>query len=162
MSRSGYSEDCDDNWQLICWRGAVASALRGKRGQAFLKELIAALDAMPEKELIGDSLVTADGQYCALGVVGAARGIDLNKLDPDDPYQVAKAFGIAQAMAQEIVYENDEYLNDYEWVRVTLCGPIRPWEYHERSVSVLRKHVARDRWKHMRDWAESNLIKVAA
>lgn len=61
MSRSGYTEDCDDNWQLIRWRGAVASAIRGKRGQAFLRELLAALDAMPEKRLIADALVF-DGQ----------------------------------------------------------------------------------------------------
>lgn len=33
MSRSGYSEDLD-MWDLIRWRGAVKSALRGKRGQA--------------------------------------------------------------------------------------------------------------------------------
>jgi len=47
MSRSGYSDDCDDQWSLICWRGAVKSAIRGKRGQAFLKEMLAALDALP-------------------------------------------------------------------------------------------------------------------
>jgi hypothetical protein len=46
MSRSGYDESCDDNWGLICWRGAVASALRGRRGQAFLRELVDALDAV--------------------------------------------------------------------------------------------------------------------
>ena len=45
MSRSGYSDDCD-TWPLICWRGAVASALRGRRGQQFLIELRDALDAI--------------------------------------------------------------------------------------------------------------------
>ncbi|ENQ7660184.1 hypothetical protein ACEQOL_006537 [Pseudomonas aeruginosa] len=38
MSRSGYCDDLD-NWSLICWRGAVSSAIKGKRGQAFLIEL---------------------------------------------------------------------------------------------------------------------------
>jgi hypothetical protein len=37
MSRSGYSDDLE-NWSLIRWRGAVASAIRGRRGQAFLRE----------------------------------------------------------------------------------------------------------------------------
>jgi hypothetical protein len=46
MSRSGYSDDHSE-WDLIRWRGAVASAIRGKRGQAFLRELLVALDAMP-------------------------------------------------------------------------------------------------------------------
>lgn len=30
MSRSGYNDDID-NWQMIKWRGQVASAVRGKR-----------------------------------------------------------------------------------------------------------------------------------
>lgn len=58
MSRSGYSEDWDgENWTFIRWRGAVKSALRGKRGQAFLREALAALDAMPEKRLITHDLI---------------------------------------------------------------------------------------------------------
>jgi len=57
MSRSGYTEDNDDQWALIRWRGAVKSAMRGKRGQAFLRELLAALDAMSVKRLIANDLV---------------------------------------------------------------------------------------------------------
>ena len=49
MSRHGYSDDCDNEWRAIMWSGAVKSAIKGKRGQAFLKELLAALDAL-EKE----------------------------------------------------------------------------------------------------------------
>ena len=45
MSRSGYTDDYDDGyeWANIRWRGAVKSAIRGKRGQATLKAI---LDAM--------------------------------------------------------------------------------------------------------------------
>jgi hypothetical protein len=93
VSRSGYSEDLD-NWQLICWSGAVSSATKGKRGQAFFKELLNALDKMPVKRLISDEL-EADGQFCALGVLGKHRGINMCTIDPEDPYQVAKKFGIA-------------------------------------------------------------------
>ena len=46
MSRSGYTDDMEDMWQHICWRGAVASAIRGRRGQAFLREMLAAMDAI--------------------------------------------------------------------------------------------------------------------
>jgi hypothetical protein len=45
MSRSGYSDDLDP-LALGRWRGRVASAMRGKRGQAFLREMLAAMDAM--------------------------------------------------------------------------------------------------------------------
>jgi hypothetical protein len=65
MSRSGYSDDCEDVLAWGRWRGRVASAIRGKRGQAFLKELLAALDALPEKRLVANDLkVTGYGdQY---------------------------------------------------------------------------------------------------
>jgi len=34
MSRSGYVDNGDiEQWDLIRWRGAVASAIRGKRGE---------------------------------------------------------------------------------------------------------------------------------
>lgn len=122
MSRSGYSDDCD-GWELICWRGAVNSAIRGKRGQRTLHEILAALDAMPVKALAAESLVTADGQCCTLGVLGAQRGIALDELDPEDPDGVAQAFGIAPALAKEIVFENDEgghwkELPDRRWERM--------------------------------------------
>lgn len=106
MGRSGYSDDCD-GWALIRWRGAVSSALRGRRGQEFLVDLRDALDAMPEKRLIADEL-QANGCYCTLGVIGAKRGIDMSGLNPYDREAVSQKFGIAEAMAAEIVYENDE------------------------------------------------------
>lgn len=124
MSRSGYSDDCD-GWSLIRWRGAVASAMRGHRGQAFLKELLAALDAMPEKKLIAHEL-EQDGCYCALGVIGAARGMDLKSIDPHDTVRVAKEFGLADAMAKEIVFMNDE-ANWYEETPETRWVRMRAW-----------------------------------
>lgn len=107
MSRSGYSEDYDDEWRLIMWRGAVSSAIRGKRGQKLLRELAANMDAMPDKRLIAHELVR-DGDVCALGVVGKARGIEIEKIDPEDSSIVAAKFDIAEALAREIVWVNDE------------------------------------------------------
>lgn len=106
MSRSGYSHD-DDNWSLIRWRGMVASSIRGKRGQAFLAELVEALDAMPEKRLIAHDL--QDGpNVCAIGSVGARRGVDMSKLDPEDSETIAGVFGIADPLVREIEFMNDE------------------------------------------------------
>lgn len=108
MSRSGYSDDFGDNaWDLIRWRGAVASAIRGRKGQAFLKEMLVAFDNLEAKRLIANDLETK-GEVCAIGAVGAARKIDMTNLDPEDRDTVANVFGIAPALAAEIVYENDE------------------------------------------------------
>lgn len=108
MSRSGYTDDGwdDDNTGWL-WRGAVASALKGKRGQAFLHEMLQAMAALPERKLI-DGELEHEGAVCAIGAVGKARGIDMSGIDPEDYEAVAAKFGIAKAMAQEIVYINDE------------------------------------------------------
>ena len=107
MSRSGYTDDYDNDWSHIMWRGAVASAFRGRRGQAFLRELLAALDALPSKRLVENEL-ECGGEVCTLGAVGRARGIDMNRLDPEDAYGIAGKLDIARAMACEIMYENDK------------------------------------------------------
>ncbi|QJI28923.1 hypothetical protein HKK55_09410 [Pseudomonas sp. ADAK18] len=131
MSRSGYSDDYS-GWDLVCWRGAVNSALKGKRGQAFLIELRDALEAMPAKRLIADSL-QADGEFCTIGALGAKRGVDMKALDPDDREAVGEAFDIAPAMASEIVFMNDE----------------ASWQ----------AETPEQRWVRMRDWITSQ-IKV--
>jgi hypothetical protein len=137
MSRSGYSDDCD-GWALIRWRGAVNSALKGRRGQAFLKELAAAMDSMPEKRLIANYL-QADGKFCALGIVGHRRGMDLTKIDTHDSEQLSREFGIAEAMAQEIMYMNDEF----------------PWHPDSKDYDALR-------WQQVRKWIDDKLSATDA
>jgi hypothetical protein len=109
MSRSGYTDDYDlGDGSINLWRGAVKSAFKGKRGQTFLREMLAALDGLTDKALILNDLATEDG-VCAIGAVGAARGIDMSKINPEDSDAIAATFGIARAMACEIMYMNDDY-----------------------------------------------------
>lgn len=113
MSRSGYSDDCDNDWGAICWRGAVASAIKGKRGQAFLYEMLHALAALPERKLI-DYDLEREGSFCAIGAVGKSRGVDMTGIDVEDRDTIAKIFGISPALVAEIVYMNDEAVWDKE------------------------------------------------
>lgn len=133
MSRSGYIEtdDCDDMRQMALWRGQVASATRGKRGQRLFRDLLAALDAMPAKRLIAHELVTPGGEVCALGALGKVRGINLDDIDAEDPTEVAEAFNVAEQLAREVVYYNDEV-----------------WD-HDISPE--------ERWKRMRAWVASQV-----
>lgn len=127
MSRSGYHDDGDIDWYWVMWRGAVLSAINGRRGQAFLRELRDALEAMPDKRLIANDM-EADGSVCAIGALGRTRGIDMSVIDPEDIETVADRFGISKALAKETVYMNDEaiyweetpeqrYSRMLEWVR---------------------------------------------
>lgn len=127
MGRSGYSDDCD-GWALIRWRGAVASSIRGARGQQFLRDIVTALDAMPIKRLIRDEL-EANGDVCALGSVGTMRGVNMALVDPYDRPAVARLFRIAPALAAETMFENDVWRH---------CNP-------------------EERWIHMRAWAEGHI-----
>ena len=107
--RSGYSDDCE---RLDLYRQAVENAIRGRRGQAFIREAISALDALPEPSLIADDLTDGRGGYCLLGAVGRARGVGdrkLRALSDDRPGYVAQELGfdIADSLAAELVNEND-------------------------------------------------------
>ncbi len=121
MSRSGYSDECEN---VGLWRGAVVRAMEGKRGQSFLCEMAAALDAMPVKELIAGEVV--DSTYvCAIGSVAVARKLDVSNIDPSDGESIGQVFGIARALACEIAYMNDDYGPPNEspsdrWVRMRL------------------------------------------
>jgi len=122
MSRSGYSENCD-GWELIRWRGAVKSAIRGKRGQTFLHEMKSALLELPEKKLI-DGQFANQNDVCALGSVavrrkmqeGMARSEAMKAVTeewPDEMYEecgnvASGKLNIASAMAKEIMYINDD------------------------------------------------------
>lgn len=132
MSRSGYSEDVYDNWAAICWRGAVAQAIRGKRGQAFLREVLQVLDDMPVKELAAQTL-GAEGQFCTIGAVMHNRGIPLP--DDDDvwgePNVLAHQLGATHALIAEIICMNDE-------------------GYYGTETPA-------ERWARMRDWVASQI-----
>ena len=105
MSRSGYSEDCEF---LNLYRANVDRTIAGKRGQAFLHEMAAALDAMPVKELIAGELVSEEGECCALGSVALARGKDVSQVDGSEPDDVAAVFGITRLLVADVAYENDD------------------------------------------------------
>jgi hypothetical protein len=129
VSRSGYTDEVEDNWAHIRWRGAVKAGLCSERGQRFLRELRASLKALPEKKLCGEAFAK-DGQVCAIGSValhrklkaGMTRSAALAEIEKEFPQEdywdapggASQAFDISEAAAREIMYENDgsEY-DDY-------------------------------------------------
>ena len=131
MSRSGYSDDCEN---VGLWRGAVKRATNGYYGQHLLKKLLDALDAMPVKRLITDAIKDENGEVCALGA-----------LDPDfkgyEAEELAEHFKIARALAAEIVYMNDEY-------------PMSWWEGNTRH-----DETPEQRWTRMRKWVGEQIVE---
>lgn len=134
MSRSGYTDDyADDHWTLALWRGSIASAIRGRRGQAFFRGLVEALDSMPNKRLVYGDLETPDGDVCALGAKARHQSASLDPNDTENYEKLGATFDIAPRLTQEVMYENDE--------------GSRPSETPEQ------------RWTRMRKWAEDQIRK---
>lgn len=165
MSRHGYTDfEGADPLAEGRWRGAMQAAKRGKRGQAFFKELIEAMDAMPVKELAVHSL-TRDGEVCALGSVALKRGIDVSEFEtpPEDHPDawddevnhdaLADKFGIAACLAREVMFENDD-CDQWHWEDT---GEVT----HGVPYGSKRKYRTHDtpaeRWTRMRAWAVRNL-----
>lgn len=157
--RSGYIDDYDGDYANIYhinWRGAVNSALRGKRGQKFLQELLESLDSVPIKRLVKHELAVDEKfmmsvshwgmyeheceSYCALGAIGKTRGMPIRSIDVDDYDSIGNHFGIANAMAREIEYVNDEGgkfketpEDRFERVRSWVAGKLRSPGYKKEG-----------------------------
>ena len=131
MNRSGYTESDDDisDLHVELWRRTVTEAIASPEGQAFLRELAAALDALPNKWLIEEQLVAEEGDCCAIGAVCKARGIDTAGMDGDGMECVAERLGVPWPLAAEIVDRNDGF-------RET---PERRWQRMRRWVD---RHIA--------------------
>lgn len=150
MTRSGYSDEWDgDGLPPEFYRSAVDNALLGKRGQAALRELAAAMDAMPVKELAEADIADKDGCLCAMGVLGVARGWTPEKL-AYDPGDLSKQVGLAPAMVREIIHVNDDDFGHrwpkretkahrWERVRAWVAGGIARGE----RVAVMRENRKR-------------------
>ena len=142
MSRHGYTENGEeDTLAFGRWRAQVANAIRGRRGQRLLRDLVAGLEAMPADRRELHAVVIDDGEHaCALGVVARVRGLDLKDLNPfDDDGEfldeweiddlhlsdaLSSRLDVADQLAREVMYLNDD-------------GPSDP----------------RERWRQMYGWA---------
>lgn len=155
MSRSGYTDYDDGDYPVALYRGTVASATRGKRGQKFYTELLAALDAMPAKELHAEVFDDPDeGKVCALGALARVKGIDTTKFDPEDDhaaYVLAKKLDVADCLTRETIYMNDEA----SWRRRI---PMRFGDLHGEWDAYVTE-TPDQRWQRMRNWTEKQLNK---
>lgn len=144
------AEEEDFQNQGFLWAANVERSLKGKKGQSALRELEAALLALPEKRLIADHL-ESNGEVCALGALGKYKG----KPIPPEPkhcdeygewqesYEIeeqmidfGRVLGVPRLVAIEIVYRNDN-----EW---------------------FREFTPEQRYQRMLAWTQKQLMPVAA
>jgi hypothetical protein len=133
--RINYSDEEDFSGQFGLWQGNCERSIRGRKGQEELRELRAALLALPDKRLLLGSLEDEEGGVCAIGAYAKRKGVDLSKFDVDsDTDEVGIAAGMPPLVAWKVVEMNDLQLDD-----------VTPEERYEKMLA----------------WVESKILAVA-
>lgn len=153
--RIGYSEEEDYPGQFGLWQGNCQRSLKGKAGQAILRELEAALLALPSKRLIAGNLVDAHGEVCAIGALAEHRGEITDDMIGQGEYdmeEVGIALGMPRLVAWKVVEMNDLQFNGtnllfaegpYRWPaeQPYVYVEVTPEERYERMLKWVREQV---------------------
>jgi len=141
MSRLYEGDDDWEPWMNGQRAGALRSAIRGRRGQQFLRDLVNALDALPEPELSAGALEDKEtGCCCAFGAVRRHRGAEsvplgFHPMEEDvTPDHLTEPFDVSRALAWEVVEAKEG------WSKSNLPG------------------ARRQRFKDVRRWAVGALL----
>lgn len=160
--RINYSDEEEAPGQFALWQANCNRSLQGKKGQVALRELEAALLALPEKRLIADKMVDADGEVCAIGALAKHKGRDLlaePHLGPDDEFdgegemeEIGVELGMPRLVAWKVVCKNDVDFSDSELV--VFEGPYRwPAERPNAYVPITPER----RYQKMLAWVQRQL-----
>jgi hypothetical protein len=153
VSRISYSDEEDYPGQFDLWRANLRRSLKGRNGRRALRDLEAALLALPDKRLIADHLA-ANGQVCAVGAIvthrkvslgqareavlreleGEPREDDCEEWDDCDDMGETEEVGVANGIPRLVAWRLVE-LNDMELARFT------PEERYEKVLAWARKHL---------------------
>lgn len=184
MSRSHYSGDFGEDFagQHELYRSNVDRSFRSKAGRAKLTELLAALDAMPVKELADNVFIESrpadearpGAPMCALGAWAAtalgddkARGL-FREAEPDSitTADVLTTLGWPKLVVFDVIHENDDP-ERYTVLRVE--GPQQPEYYYHLPYRAPHGPVVyrvpetdAERWQRVRAWVASKLAEIAA
>lgn len=163
--RIGYSEDEEFGGQFELWQANCRRSLVGKQGQAALRELEAALLALPDKRLIANRLVDGDGDVCALGALGRQRGQlptpdaitegDWEDEGDDDMEEYGVLLGIPRLVAWKIVEINDIQIDGHY---VDAIGPVKPHGWRPR---VFIPVTPEERYDQVLAWVHRHLAQPA-
>ena len=154
--RINCADDEDYPGQFALWDANCRRSMRGRAGQQALRDLEAALLALPSKRLIADAL-EADGDVCAIACYGRAKGVDLSRFDNEDQSDdVGIAGGMPALVAWKVVAQND-LVCDTVWE--VADGPIQPGHGHYKGgIPLVRKMTPEERYERVLSWVRSQLV----
>ena len=128
------------------WIGQKLRAINGKRGQALLREVQAALLAMPEHRLI-EGAVCQDGDVCVLGALAVGR-------ERRDGQPFGEALATVEACFPDDNYPPDD-VSDALGITRTLG-----WLLMEQNDEVASGFTPEERWAYLLSWVRSKLQRA--
>lgn len=154
--RLNWTDEEDRPGQFALWSANCRRSLRGKAGQHALRELEAALLALPEKRLIKDLLTDHEGGVCAVACYAKHKGLDLSTFDPEDESdEVGIAAGMPRLVAWQVVALNDITL-DTVWERAE--GPLRRHEAtYQGGIPLVRDMTPEERYEKVLAWVRRQI-----
>ena len=179
MSRIDYSDDEEDYaGQYNLWQGNCNRSIRGKSGQAALRELEAALLALPNKRLIRNA-VACNGDVCAVGAYvllkraqkagstleGMQRVLEVEMGPEEDQEDIETdelgvEYGMPKLVAWSLVALNDMQL-DTVWE--VGHGPVqRGHGSYKGGIALVREMTPEERYGRVLAWLRSKLKSEAA
>lgn len=136
--RISYSDEEDFPGQFFLWQANCERSLGGRLGQAALRELEAALVALPTKRLIANDLQTPEGDVCAIGALARHKGItpspegNVRGFDPEyEMEEIGVECGMPRMVAWKAVEKNDIEL-----------GYVTPEERYTRMLDWVRSELS--------------------
>lgn len=158
--RIGWSDDEERPGQFALWQANCRRSARGKVGQRELREMEAALLALPEKRLIHGALEDKQGGVCAIACYAKHKGLDLSKFDPEyDSDEVGIAAGMPRMVAWKVVALNDiEIEAHYEYCEGPSRDP-RDYEYYggHRGIWTRFEWTPEERYEKVLAWVREQL-----
>jgi hypothetical protein len=159
--RLNYSDEEDYPGQFALWDANCRRSLNGKVGQRELRELEAALLALPSKRLIHGALVDDEGGVCAIACYARYKGVDLSRFDPEwESDEVGVAAGMPRLVAWRVVELNDDLL-DTVWA--VADGPLNRWDAtYKGGIPLVRDMTPEERYAAVLAWVRAQLKAIHA
>lgn len=153
--RIGYTEEEDYPGQFGLWQGNCQRSLKGKAGQAILRELEAALLALPSKRLIASSLVDAHGEVCAIGALAEFKGEITDDMIGQGEYDMEEV-GIQLGMPRLVAWKIVE-MNDLQFAGTDLVFGEGPYRWPNEQPYAYVEVTPEQRYERMLKWVREQV-----
>lgn len=144
--RISYSDEEDYPGQFDLWQANCRRSIHGKAGQASLRELEAALVAMPSKRLIAEELDNGE-DVCAIGALVRYKQITPIADADFEMEEVGMECGLPRLVAWKVVELNDVELSDHMW---------------DSAKQAYRQRTPEERYTSVLSWVQRQLQKAQA